>query len=360
MTPTSTVLLGSALDRLREMPSESVNCIVTSPPYWGLRDYGVEGQLGLEATPQEYVARMVEVFEECRRVLRKDGTCWLNLGDSYSDRGGKPGNVNLGQPHTDKYLNAGSIGLRPKNLVGVPWRVAFALQEAGWNLRQDIIWSKPNPMPESVQDRCTKSHEYLFLLTKSTRYHYDQGAISEQIAPSTVARLAQVNLEGQQGSPVPGKTNGTMKAAAPRFGGTKYGDAIEEQHRTKSGNEYRPTIGKGGDPRVVAAAAVGIENRKHSPYATRNARSVWTVSTTPYPEAHFATFPEELPRRCILAGCPPGGAVLDPFAGSGTTLAVALQLGRHAIGIELNPDYVKLIQKRLQGVTPGMIFEESA
>ena len=258
------------IESLRSLDADSVHCVITSPPYWGLRDYGDPGQLGLEATPQDFVASMVAVFDEVRRVLHPSGTLWLNLGDSYN----------------------------AKQLAGIPWRVAFALQAAGWWLRQEVIWHKPNPMPESCTDRCTKAHEYIFLLSKSARYFYDADAIKEAAAESSIERLAQPTLADQVGSNrVPGKTNGTMKAV-------------------------------GGD--------------------SRNKRSVWTVTTTPYKGAHFATFPEKLIEPCIKAGCPEGGTVLDPFMGSGTTAYVARELGRDYIGVELNQEYIDLANRRLE------------
>jgi DNA modification methylase len=270
---------------------------VTSPPYFGLRDYGHEGQLGLEETPEQYIVAMVDVFRGVRDVLADDGTLWLNIGDSYG---------------------------KNKQLLGVPWRMALALQSDGWILRQDIIWSKPNPMPESVSDRCTKAHEYVFLLSKSARYFYDAEAIATPLAASSVKRLAQPTLSIQEGSTrVPGKTNGNMKAVGPRFGGDKYGDDAREEHRTKSGNEYKGESGKA------------------------NRRSVWTVATQPYKGAHFATFPPALVEPCILAGSRPGDVVLDPFMGSGTTAQVAVQHGRQYLGCELNPEYEALQQKRL-------------
>jgi DNA modification methylase len=327
------ILLGDVRERLRDLADESVHCVVTSPPYFGLRDYGVDGQIGLEATPAQFVAALVQVFREVRRVLRPDGTCWLNLGDSYAAT--TKGAGGAGKQHT----NAGSVladrswrvpdGLKPKDLIGIPWRVAFALQADGWWLRQDIIWSKPNPMPESVTDRCTKAHEYLFLLSKSERYYFDQAAIAEAVAPSTVERLAQDGLPNQAGSDrVPGKNNGRMKAVPPRFGGAKYGDSDAEQHRTKSGNAYDIKDGR------------------------RNRRSVWTVATQPFSEAHFATFPPALIEPCILAGCPKGGTVLDPFGGAGTTGLVADRLQRDAILIELNPEYAAMAQRRIKGDAP--------
>lgn len=279
----SEIINGDALETLHTLPDCSVHCCVTSPPYWGLRDYGVSGQLGLEPTPQEYVSRMVDVFREVRRVLRDDGTLWLNLGDNYAaNRHG---------------MKAADFGLKSKDLVGIPWRVAFALQEDGWYLRQDIIWHKPNPMPESVTDRCTKAHEYIFLMAKNERYYYDQEAISEN------AKCAGQKV----------KTNGNQGMCSGYDG-----------HRTRDG------LKRG----VVVAN-------------NRNRRSVWTVATHSFAWAHFATFPPDLIKPCILAGCPEGGTVLDPFFGSGTTGVVATQLGREYLGIELNPEYVELARQRI-------------
>ena len=332
---TQRIIPGDCIAGLRTLPDASVHCCVTSPPYWGLRDYGHDGQIGLESTPEAYVARMVEVFREVRRVLRDDGTCWVNLGDSYANTG-KSGGGDQGArwkeaggrtedcKGTFKYAPP---GLKPKDLVGIPWRVAFALQADGWWLRQDIIWHKPNPMPESVRDRCTKAHEYVFLLTKSERYFYDAQAVSEPVAVSSTARLSQPTLPIQAGSDrVPGKTNGPMKAVGPRFGGNKFGDSDDPKHATKSGNVYEIPDANG----------------------RRNRRSVWTVTTKPYSGAHFAVMPPDLAQTCILAGCPEGGTVLDPFAGSGTTLAVAAELGRNGVGCELNPEYIELANQRIR------------
>jgi DNA modification methylase len=371
----ATILTGDVLDKLRTLPDNSVQCVVTSPPYYGLRDYGVPGQIGLEPTPAAYVARMVGVFREVRRVLREDGVCWLNLGDSYNGSGGADGDYNAGglKDGQPRYPGRNIDTLKPKDLIGIPWRVAFALQEDGWWLRSDIIWAKPNPMPESVTDRPTKAHEYVFLLTKAARYFYDA-------------------------------------------------EAIKEPH---SREWWKETINE--TPHVVKDRNDGGNRQGNGNPNGRNARTVWTIATQPYPESHFAVFPEELPRRCILAGtsahgcCPECGApwervvekgltahdgdtdsryatgttanrlallrqasrerggeyvngatttgwrptcahdaapipctVLDPFAGSGTTLAVSLALGRNAIGIELNPEYVKLAERRLAGVTPAL------
>ena len=284
------ILTGDCRDILPSLDDESVHCIVTSPPYFGLRDYGVDGQMGVEATPAEFVNNLVLVFRELRRVLRKDGTVWLNLGDCYagSGKGGNPPD----SPHQKQASNEGSIvrgkrgakrwgsgnipstdGLKPKDLIGIPWRVALALQDDGWWLRQDVIWSKPNAMPESVLDRCTRSHEYIFMFSKSAKYYYDAAAIAEDAIYS----------------------------------------GLPEQCSGK-----------------------------------RNKRSVWTVPVRGFSGAHFATFPPGLIEPCILACCPTGGVVLDPFGGAGTTGMVADRLGRNAIMIELNPDYAALAHDRIK------------
>jgi DNA modification methylase len=377
---TQRIIPGDCIEGLRTLPDASVHCCVTSPPYWGLRDYGHDGQIGLEPTPEAYVARMVEVFREVRRVLREDGTCWVNLGDSYNGIGG-PGKQDGGPiGKTAAVAIEGTKGrristIKPKDLVGIPWRVAFALQADGWWLRQDIIWHKPNPMPESVRDRCTKAHEYVFLLTKSERYFYDAEAVKEQAAESSWKR--------------DGLKMGSVK---PKGGGDR-----------NDSETLREMI--------------------FNPAAGRNRRSVWTITTKPYSGAHFAVMPPDLVEPCIKAGCPeqccsmcgagyeritqrdraatrPGkvtkttgdslvdgnrdpqrhittvstlgwapacdcvasgtipGTVLDPFAGSGTTLAVAAELGRNAIGCELNPAYIALANKRIKDARSSVALFE--
>lgn len=361
MTPPLTIINDDVLKGLAQLETGSVQCCVTSPPYWGLRDYGVAGQIGLEKTPELYVENMVKVFEEVRRVLRDDATLWLNLGDSYAGSWGNYGGKNRGagkQRHIvsgsrvdnsawderTEFRPPGSFtkntGLKPKDLVGIPWMVAFALRSAGWYLRQDIVWAKPNPMPESVTDRCTKSHEYIFLMSKSEKYFYDQEAISEAVSEGTHKRFFEQEdrIRTQSGSArVPGKTNGPMKAVVK-----------------KSGNKERKPAGARGVPVDTDGSTNGaVAGSVPWEGCTRNKRSVWTITTKPYSDAHFAVFPEELPKICILAGTPPGQTVLDPFAGSGTTGQVALELGRKAVLIELNPAYVELIKKRCN-VTMGL------
>jgi DNA modification methylase len=309
---------GDALETLKQMEDESINCCVTSPPYWGLRDYGVDGQLGLEPTPDEYVAKMVEVFREVKRVLRKDGNCWLNLGDTYAANRGYqvPQTKDAGTKRDSKEfnhmsMNSSQIGLKPKDIVGIPWRVAFALQEDGWWLRSDIIWHKPNAMPESVTDRPTRAHEYIFLLSKSPKYYYDYEAIKEPAV-----------YEGRRVSCDP---NSHANTSHP--GTARKQDLVGNRRYTGFNARW--------------------ENR---PAQGRNKRTVWNINTKPFPEAHFAVFPPEIPEICIKAGCPGGGTVLDPFAGAGTTLYVAEQLGRNSIGIELNPDYCDIIRRRMAGL----------
>lgn len=338
--------VGDCLETLRRMPDGFVQTCVTSPPYFGLRDYGHAGQIGLEPSPDEFVAKLVEVFREVRRVLRDDGTLWLNLGDSYAGSS-TVGEKRPGSGRADGVVDAraqrnrnglGRVdGIKPKDLIGIPWRVAFALQADGWYLRQEIIWAKPNPMPESVTDRCTKSHEHLFLLAKSERYHCDMEAIAEPAAASSVSRWAQ-NVAEQAGSGrVPGKTNGPMKATGGPL--------------RKSNSDVGSAV-----PGATDHGGLHRERSEREP-AMRNKRSVWTVATKPYKGAHFAVYPEELIEPCILAGAPVGSVVLDPFFGSGTSGAVAQRLGRHYVGCELNPAYVPLQDARLH--QPSIFLEQA-
>lgn len=330
---------------MQQLPDQSVHCCVTSPPYWGLRDYGVDGQHGLEETPEAFIARQVEVFQEVRRVLRDDGTLWVNIGDSYAShaRNRKPehtGTVGFNHGAAAIQQNKVTGDLKRKDLVGIPWMLAFALRADGWYLRQDIIWSKPNPMPESCKDRCTKSHEYIFMLTKSDKYYYDQEAILEPVSPNTHARL-KGGTDHQKGSDrAYGGTrhNGPMKAVGRKVAdsGVGWGKATEN---APGDNRMRPSRVKNNSS-FDAAMAVMPEKR--------NKRSVWTITPQAFKEAHFATFPEELPYTCILAGCPENGVVLDPYMGAGTTALVARKTNRNFIGFELNPEYLAIAENRLQ------------
>ena len=359
------ILHGDVIEKLKEIETGTVQCVVTSPPYWGLRDYGtaeweggddgcdhierkpsstykttddkrddiaskllggqykdickkcgakrIDNQLGLEETPEEYVEKMVEVFREVKRVLHDTGTVWLNLGDSYNGSGGAGGDYNKGglKDGQPKYKGRNISSLKPKDLVGIPWRVAFALQADGWYLRQDIIWHKPNPMPESVTDRCTKSHEYIFLLSKSAKYFYDADAIREKAKYYNITGMDATGYKDAH------SFNGKHKKLMDK------GQNIHSMHVKRSKGKGEPdTEGK------------------------RNKRSVWKITTKPYKEAHFAVFPEELPTLCIKAGSEEGDVVLDPFFGSGTTGWVAQRLGRKWIGIELNEEYIKIANKR--------------
>lgn len=354
--PETKIIIGDCLATLKTMNSSCVHCVVTSPPYFGLRDYGNSNQIGLEPSPQEYIAKLVEVFREVRRVLRPDGTCWLNLGDSYARAPAKGGSGPNGKnesrwgyggaqaarvkdPNSKQASNrsadldhirkfrpgsgradgivdergqrnrngVGPVpGLKDKDLIGIPWRVALALQADGWYLRQDIIWHKPNPMPESVRDRCTKAHEYLFLLTKSDRYYFDSDAIAEEAKYKPGGSHTDVPQGGfDDKGPIPGSGQRSFRA-------------IRE---------------------------------------TRNKRSVWTVATRPFKEAHFATFPPALVEPCILAGSKPGGIILDPFAGAGTTGVVAKQHNRHFVGFELNPEYAAMAERRISMTPTPKPFE---
>lgn len=302
----------NCLTGLQKLPEKSVHTCITSPPYYGLRDYGTDEQIGLEDTPEQFIANMVAVFREVKRVLRDDGTLWVNIGDSYWGGKGQSGTQSpeeagkrnkAGLAITSEHQQLGGKGytrptdkkhnsIKPKDLIGIPWMLAFALRADGWYLRQDIIWHKPNPMPESVTDRCTKSHEYIFLLSKSKNYFYDNDAIKEEA----------VGCKG--GSP------------------------------TKTLNNPD----RGGDSGLKNGWDGSVE---------RNKRSVWTVSTKPFSEAHFATFPEDLIVDCIKAGCPRDGIVLDPFMGAGTTALVARSHNRNYIGFELNPEYIAIAERRL-------------
>jgi DNA modification methylase len=357
------ILHGDVRERLRELPDASVQTCVTSPPYWGLRDYGVSGQIGLEPTLDEFVAEMVSVFREVRRVLRDDGTCWINLGDTYL---AQQGNGFNGQKRFDAAnLNVRvprPQGVKPKDLCGIPWRVAFALQADGWYLRCDIIWAKPNPMPESITDRPTKAHEYIFLLSKSSRYYYDADAIKEPYAESTLREFAYgYNGQGRKDYEGAGVQNpGDVKRRI-----VEKAQKNAQRRRDKVNlNDWDKRDRKGVQASgPLPLHSIGKRDGRHEAIFSadgRNKRSVWTVTTQPYPDAHFATFPEALIEPCILAGSRPGDTVLDPFNGSGTTGAVAIRHQRHYIGVELNADYIELARKRIGAVAPLFAEEQSA
>ena len=314
---TDCIINRDALYALRELPADSVHCAVTSPPYYALRDYGLDAQIGREDTPEQYIERLTEVFHELKRVLRPDGTFWLNIADTYCGTGSKG---SCTDPKNPKGRNGQRIarnnhvpGCKQKDLIGIPWLLAFALRSDGWYLRSDIIWQKENPMPESCKDRPSRCYEHIFLLTKSKHYYYDAAAIAEPIAPTTAARYKRGNgarRKYSEGIPGQGKAQGLNR---PRDGGY-YDDAL------------MPT--------------------------TRNKRDVWLINTVPYKGAHFAAFPPKLAETCILAGCPRGGVILDPFFGSGTTGKAAKDLDRHYIGIELNSEYCALARARIGGAEP--------
>lgn len=311
-----TIYSGDALAVLRTLPDAFAHCCITSPPYYGLRDYGVAGQIGLEPTPEEYIQRLVSVFREVRRVLRDDGTLWVNIGDSYASAGGSGEQGKNGQRVSRSFTardtsRKGWGDAKSKDLIGIPWMLAFALRADGWYLRQDIIWHKPNPMPESVKDRCTKAHEYVFLLSKGPRYYYDADAIREP-AESADPRVAR---------------------SSRTFAGAVQRNSDLERYGTTRGRTNQPCCHPSG----------------------RNKRSVWSLATLPTPEAHFATFPIELPELCLKAGCPEGGTVLDPFSGAGTTGLACLKNGRRYVGVELKAKYIEIAYERARKYYPLLI-----
>lgn len=310
---TDRILCGDALEMLRTLPDNSVHCCVTSPPYYALRDYGVDGQIGREDTPAQYVARLTDVFSEVRRVLRPSGTLWLNIADTYAGKGNQGDSVDPKYPNgrtgQTVAINRRVEGCKAKDMIGIPWMLAFALRDSGWYLRSDIIWMKANPMPESCKGRPSRCYEHVFLLTKSRSYYYDAAAIAEPVAESTPMRMRR------------------------KFGKNKYSAGIPGQAHQHL-NDYRPNGYAEEDIPLL-----------------RNKRDVWQINSVPYKGAHFAAYPPKLVETCLLAGCPQDGIVLDPFLGSGTTAAVAKQMGRHYIGIELNPDYCALAEQRIGGVT---------
>lgn len=330
MTDRCRILIGDCRTRLAELDEQSVQTCVTSPPYWGLRDYGAEDQLGLEDTPELFVEALVDVFRAVRRVLRDDGTLWVNLGDTYI--GGRSGRIGehtklagSGRGHEATRAawerqggptHRNAPGLKPKDLVGTPWRVALALQADGWYLRSEVVWHKPNPQPENVRDRPSRNHEHVFLLAKSRRYYYDADAIRTPLKPKTLTAY------------------GTKRR---RSKGTDALGSVKSHNITNDVPDRKPRLNDEGEP------------------SGANRRTVWTIAQEPYAGAHFATFPRALVEPCILAGAPPDGVVLDPFAGTGTTGEVALALGRRAVLIDAQPDYLPLIEERLRGTQYPLI-----
>lgn len=361
---------GDVRDVLRAMIADGVkvNTIVTSPPYWGLRDYGHPGQLGLEPTVQEFIANMTEVFDLARQVLADDGTAWVNMGDCYATGAGKvntaPGGGTQGERWAgirgeDKSPARGPMtqpnrmpqpGLKPKDLVGQPWRLAFALQDAGWYLRQDIIWNKPNPMPESVRDRCTKSHEYIFLLSKSERYYFDQEAIKEPASPNTHARVAGNGVGFGHGTDSEQRQRGRVQSQPSGWATGSTGRRHDELAGRYPATPKAQATGGGSKNNSSMDAALAVMP------SNRNKRSVWTVPTESFKGAHFATYPQKLIEPCVLAGCPAGGTVLDIFFGSGTTGQVAQRLGRNWIGIEIN-DKNETLQRDRIGAQAALVLE---
>lgn len=347
-----TQLHGDCREVLKTLPDESVNCCVTSPPYYGLRDYGVDGQIGIEESPGEFIKQIVAVFREVKIVLRSDGTLWLNLGDSYvrdmtSGASGTNGyHEYQGKKPAPKVNTKEKNIFKPKDLYGIPWRVAFALQDDGWYLRQDIIWHKPNPMPESVRDRCTKSHEYIFLLSKSPKYYYNFEAIKEPVNGNAHRRCKDTGVGFGHGVDKDKRKRGRIKA--PQGWDTTKGNgghvSFHKEGRAPGVHPKSAPAGSGIKANESFSAAIV------DLVTERNKRSVWTIATQGYSAAHFATFPEKLIEPCIMAGCPEGGTVLDPFGGSGTTARVAIKNRRKAILIELNEEYIGLQNARTSNV----------
>jgi site-specific DNA-methyltransferase (adenine-specific) len=328
---TWTIHQGDALEVLRTLPDRSVNCCVTSPPYWRLRDYGVAGQIGDEPTIEEYLGKLVAVFREVRRVLHADGVLWLNMGDGYVSDAWGGGGITEDGCWSDGRKSATfaarmaarkkirkPTGLKRKDMIGLPWRLAFAMQQDGWYLRSDTIWAKTNPHPEAVKDRPTKAHEYIFLLSKRRRYYYDAEAIKDPVTENAHPRGNGVNPKAKR-------------------------DAERAFNRRRKMSRQNPSF---------SSAVTGLVE-------TRNARTVWTFATQGRDDDHYATFPDELPRRCILAGCPPGGTVLDPFVGRGTTVIVALRNQRHGIGIDLSPEYCEMARENIVEDAPLLNIERA-
>lgn len=374
------ILRGDCMDVLKTLPDESVHCIVSSPPYWRQRDYGMAGQLGLESTPEEYIDRLTAIFAECRRILRPEGTCWVNLGDKWASGGNCGGGGFMADrgpawSHAKdaKGWRSPPAGYKDKDLIGVPWMLAFAMRAEGWYLRQCNIWAKPNCMPESVTDRSTASHEYVFHFSKRNDYWYDADAARTPAAPNTETRLAQ-NLDAQEGS---ARANGDTRGHRPmkavgRLTGSPHGRHADtplpnqERRSDKQSGHGRKAAGfnerwnvkeasakvAAGNARTTAAAAPGVDSRKHQDYGGANLRSVWWISPAQYREGHYAVMPDALAEICITAGCQQGGVVLDPFGGVGTTGLVADRLQRDAILIELNPEYAAMAERRIRNDAP--------
>mgnify|MGYP003149894867 FL=1 len=389
------IKIGDCRNILKELPSNYFNTCVTSPPYWGLRDYGNDGQLGLEKTPKEFVDNLVKVFREVKRVLRNDGTVWLNLGDSYASSGkvGKKDKQKYKGISTIEHLHCGAVkGLPPKNLIGIPWRVAFALQEDGWYLRQDIIWNKPNPMPESVKDRCTKAHEYIFLLSKSKNYYFDNESIKDKSLTQNIqsnnqklSKYKNFEEEKKYRQGIHHKRGENIVIIRPKLPSKKQfldfiksktnsnflventdikKTTIEHWFRNDNGFSFprkddwlkiNDLVNDWSEEYNFINYGLTYEETHLDSVVTnesKNKRSVWTVTTKPYKEAHFATYPPDLIEPCILAGCPENGNVLDPFGGAGTTALVADRLNRNATIIELNKEYIKIADKRITNDAP--------
>ena len=320
-----TIVNAECLEHLKQMPDNCLDCVITSPPYYGLRDYGCDGQVGLEDTPEDYVQRLVDIFHEVKRCLKPTGTLWLNLGDSYCGTGDK------GNYQDPKYKIV--QGCKKKDLIGIPWMVAFALRADGWYLRQDIIWAKPNPMPESVKDRCTKRHEYIFLLTKSPKYYFDHEAIQEEAT----------GYDGRKDTMLKGSPKYANEEIVPK--------GVKRQTMAARGHQrwkFKNLADKGQQPNSMhLRRADGAADEQ---YPVRNKRDVWSVCPKPSSEAHYAMYPEELVKYCVEAGSPIGGVVFDPFMGSGTTASVAKKFDRHYYGTELNPKFYEIAIRRVSQI----------
>lgn len=346
LIPRNVILEGDVMKRLRELPDKSVNCVITSPPYYGLRDYGHKDQLGFEKTSDHFIRKMVKIFREVRRVLKNNGTLWINIGDSYCASTSASKNQSSStlqgskrrQIDALKRLNKKPSGkIKPKDMMCIPWKLGLALQADGWWLRQDIIWNKPNPMPESVGDRCTKAHEYILLLSKSKKYYFDAFAISTPVSEKTISTYGYVSGKAKADGSGLIQSEAWAKSVKLRKPKVWTGESVKGyDHREQGDKKLRNHSGNfDAEGNMIGGGRA-------------NKRSVWTIATKPYKQAHFATFPEKLVEDCIKAGCPENGIVLDPFIGAGTTALVARKLNRNFIGIELVPKYVKMAVARLK------------